>query len=128
MIQKFLFVGLGGFLGSILRYMISNLIQSTNKIGTFPIGTLTVNLLGCFGLSFFFYYFEQKGCLAPHHSALLLAGFFGAFTTFSTFELEIFNLLSKETFLSGLFYLSISLVGGLSLIWVGKEVAQLLSN
>lgn len=125
---KLLFIGLGGFLGAVLRFITGSFFQATSRAEHFPVGTLIVNLVGCFGLSFFFFYLEDRGWVTPHHTGFLLTGFFGAFTTFSTFELELFTTFSKELYWQSLIYLGISIAGGFSLILVGKHFADLLAK
>ncbi len=124
MFYKILFVGLGGFIGAIFRYVFSTFFQTTSRSVGFPIGTLIVNLIGCFGLSFFVYYLRDKGWVTDHHTAFLLTGFFGAFTTFSTFELEVFSTFSKNGVFQALLYLSMSILGGFGLILAGKSLAD----
>ena len=125
---KLLFIGMGGFIGAILRYLFGTFFQTTSRADHFPVGTLLVNLIGCFGLSFFFYYLEDKGWVTSHHTAFLLTGFFGAFTTFSTFELELFSSFTKQHFFHFATYLTLSIVGGLSLIFLGKNFADFLTK
>ena len=78
-------VGTGGFLGAISRFLLSTGVQRLTG-STFPYGTLTVNVVGSFMIGFLFFYFEQT--IAPNQKALLMTGFLGALTTFSTFSLE----------------------------------------
>ncbi len=80
-----LFVGIGGFFGAILRFILSTVIQK--NIGSFfPIGTLSVNILGSFIIGFLVLYFEEV--IAPEYKAMAVTGFLGALTTFSTFSYE----------------------------------------
>ena len=128
MVMKLLFIGLGGFLGAILRFLTGTFVQTSAKAEHFPIGTLVVNLIGCFGLSFFFFYLEDKCWVTSHHTAFLLTGFFGAFTTFSTFELELFTSFTKQHFLQFFAYLSLSILGGFSLVFLGKTLADIITK
>jgi CrcB protein len=91
-----LYVGLGGFLGAVFRFMLSNLLQGSAK---FPLGTLGVNVLGSFVLSFISYSSDHSSAI-PETSRLFLAvGLLGAFTTMSTFSLETFRLLEQKEYL-----------------------------
>lgn len=126
MFYKILFVGLGGFIGAIFRYVFSTFFQTTSRATNFPVGTLIVNMVGCFGLSFFVYYLRDKGWVTDHHTAFLLTGFFGAFTTFSTFELEVFSTFSSSGIIKALLYLMFSIAGGFGLIIAGKNLADFL--
>lgn len=83
---------IGGVTGTLCRYLLSNNLY--RLLGTsFPYGTLAVNLLGCFLLGFFAIVAEGRSFLTPHVKLLLLVGFCGAFTTFSTFILETAQLM-----------------------------------
>ena len=83
-------VGAGGFIGAILRFLISGWVQKATPT-LFPVGTLTVNVLGSFIIGFLALYFENV--IAPHQKALLVTGMLGALTTFSTFSLETVTML-----------------------------------
>jgi len=83
-------VGTGGFIGAILRFLISGWVQKLTPT-LFPIGTLSVNVLGSFIIGFIALYFESV--VAPHQKALVITGMLGALTTFSTFSLETVTML-----------------------------------
>jgi len=78
-------VGTGGFIGAILRFVLSTYIQKGSGL-MFPVGTLSVNVIGSFIIGFLILYFEQT--IAPAQKALLITGMLGALTTFSTFSYE----------------------------------------
>ncbi len=90
------YVGIGGFLGAIARFLISGFVQKTLGI-TFPVGTLCVNVLGSFLIGFLVMVFEY--IIAPEWKALLITGFLGALTTFSTFSYETVVLIQEGLFL-----------------------------
>ena len=83
-------VGAGGFVGAVLRFLISGWVQKLSPV-LFPVGTLAVNVLGSFIIGFLALYFEEA--IAPHQKALLVTGMLGALTTFSTFSLETVTML-----------------------------------
>jgi len=85
-------VGTGGFIGAILRFIISTWIQKLSSV-LFPIGTLTVNIIGSFIIGFMALYFENV--ISPHQKALIITGMLGALTTFSTFSLETVTMLQE---------------------------------
>jgi len=91
-------VGIGGFFGAIGRFLIASSIQKALPT-LFPVGTLAVNVLGSFLIGALFVYFEQS--LSPHLKALLVTGFLGALTTFSTFSLETYLLFASGAWLKG---------------------------
>jgi len=85
-----IYIGLGGFLGAISRFLISNFAQRQINI-LFPIGTLSVNVLGSFIIGFMAMFFQNM--IEPQYKAFVMTGFLGALTTFSTFSLENVNML-----------------------------------
>ena len=92
-------VGAGGFVGAIGRFVIAGGVQKLTG-GFFPYGTLSVNVLGSFLIGFLFLYFEQT--ISPHAKALLMTGFLGALTTFSTFSLETVLMLQNGLYTKAL--------------------------
>ena len=85
-----LIIGMGGFFGAISRFVIASFVQ--NASGTlFPVGTLSVNVLGSFIIGFAAMFFAQM--VEPEYKAFVLTGFLGALTTSSTFSLENVNML-----------------------------------
>ena len=86
-----LLVGLGGFIGAILRYWISGWVQS--GFVTFPVGTLAVNFLGSLVLSLIMYASQYRGLLGEEARIFLAIGVLGSFTTMSTFSFESMKLL-----------------------------------
>ena len=85
MFQNLLLVGLGGFMGALLRYSITGFFQGWSKSVHFPYGTLVVNLLGCLLLGFLSQIAETRGIISAEARSFLFVGLLGAFTTFSTF-------------------------------------------
>ena len=85
-----LYIGFGGFLGAISRFLISSFVQKQVNI-FFPIGTLSVNILGSFIIGFMAMFFQNM--IEPQYKAFVMTGFLGALTTFSTFSLENVNML-----------------------------------
>jgi len=90
-----LFIGTGGFFGAISRFLIATGMQKFFG-GFFPIGTLSVNILGSFIIGFAAMFFAQT--INPEYKALVITGFLGALTTFSTFSLENVNMLQDGEF------------------------------
>ncbi|WP_457749903.1 fluoride efflux transporter CrcB [Sulfurimonas sp.] len=92
-----LFIGAGGFFGAISRFLLATGIQKFSN-SFFPIGTLSVNILGSFIIGFAAMYFAQTA--QPEYKAFVITGFLGALTTFSTFSLENVNMLQDGEFTS----------------------------
>lgn len=102
-------VGLGGFIGSILRFVTVRLVDGKlNAI--FPYGTLTVNIIGSFLLGIIYMLALRKVGLSENGRLFLGVGFCGGFTTFSAFALENFSLVQQKFFGTSLLYISISVV------------------
>ena len=89
-------VGIGGFIGAILRFSISTWVGKATTTA-FPWGTLSVNILGSFFIGFLFLYFQQSN-FSPTQKALFITGLLGALTTFSTFSLDTVLLMEKELY------------------------------
>ncbi|MDR2839965.1 MAG: CrcB family protein, partial [Paludibacter sp.] len=84
MLLKILFVGLGGFLGSAARYLLTLLIKNPERL--FPLGTFAVNIIGSFVIGILFALIG-KNALSETWRLFLMAGICGGFTTFSAFSL-----------------------------------------
>ena len=125
-LNKILLVGAGGFVGSILRYLVSGYVQQLTKSAIFPYGTLTVNLLGCFIIGFLSQLAETRGAFTPETRALIFVGFLGGFTTFSTFSNEMTNLLRAGEQFFALANAGMHLAFGLGAVWLGRSVSYLL--
>ncbi len=123
---RVLLVGLGGFVGSILRYLLSGISQGIFQTARFPIGTLIVNLSGCFVIGLLSQLAESQGAFTELTRAFVFAGILGGFTTFSTLTNESLNLFRAGDFLLGLLNVGIQVLGGLSLAWLGRISGQLI--
>jgi CrcB protein len=88
-----LVIGFGGFIGAILRFVISGWIQ--NSVVAFPLGTLGVNFIGSFFVSLVLYLSEYRGFFSEEIRIFLTIGVLGSFTTMSTFSFESFKLLEQ---------------------------------
>lgn len=119
-------VGIGGFIGAILRYVLGGWIQ--NSFVNFPVGTLTINTVGSFFLGLIMYLSEYQGVFSDQTRIFLTIGILGAFTTLSTFGYESFRLLDD----SKLTLMAINVVStvlfSMLAVYLGKIVALSVSS
>jgi CrcB protein len=113
-------IGLGGFIGAILRYLVSGQVQKWSESVDFPYGTLAVNLLGCLLIGALTRLDELRDVLTPDMRLLLFIGLLGAFTTYSTFSNEAINLINDRRFDLAFLYVGIHLVFGLGAVLAGR--------
>jgi CrcB protein len=118
-----LILGLGGFLGAISRYLVSEAVQALIKSAHFPWGTFIVNILGCFTLGFLTQAAASKGVIDPQARMFLMVGFVGAFTTFSTFSVESANLFQNGQGAAGILNILASNLLGIAFVFIGQAVA-----
>lgn len=114
---KLFLVGAGGCLGAVARYAVSGLVHAWFR-GTFPVGTLVVNVAGCFAIGIFMGLVEDYNLFSPEVRVLVTVGFLGSVTTFSTFGHETLELLR-----SGGAALALANVGANLLLALGAVVA-----
>jgi CrcB protein len=114
-----LLVGLGGLLGTLARFLIST---NLNK-ATFPYGTVAVNLVGSLFLGIL-----VSWCTSNYWVLFLGSGFAGAFTTFSTLNLDVLQLLQQNEFKKAFIYLAITLFMGLLLVFVGYKLGSFMKE
>lgn len=112
-----LLVGIGSLVGGISRYLLSSLIQGKTVV-TFPFGTFTVNLIGCFVIGCLFGYSERWG-IDMKWRLLLISGILGGFTTFSAFSVETYSLIKSGYILNGVIYVVTSVIIGIGLTFLG---------
>src|SRR5262249_37906567 len=118
-----LWIGLGGFVGSVLRYGISVAVQSQTGGALFPYGTLVVNLTGCFVIGFLAQLADARDVFTPEARAFVFVGVLGGYTTFSTFGNESVNLLRAGENLYALVDVGAHVLLGLSAVWLGRATA-----
>lgn len=120
---KILLLALGGGLGTLARYGLSTFAQQTHG-GSFPIGTLLVNIIGCFVVGFLMETFQSRRLGDPHLRGFMTVGFLGAFTTFSTFSYETASLVHDGRWRLGTANVAISLLLGLAAVEAGAALAR----
>ena len=121
-------VALGGSLGAVLRFLVSNGVY--HWLGrSFPYGTLAVNILGSFLIGLMTEaLIVQRVAISTEYRAALLVGVFGSFTTFSTFSLETIFLLEQGSFAKAGYNVLVSVISCLLAVWLGLLIGRTLFN
>lgn len=120
-----LLVGIGGFIGSAMRYLLGGYVQQSSK-SIFPYGTLAVNVIGCFVIGFLSQLAENRGAFSSEARAFVFIGILGGFTTFSSFGNETLNLASDGEMLNAFANIGLNVVLGLFAVWLGRTVSYLI--
>jgi len=111
-------VFIGGGVGSLSRWGLGLLLNSAK----WPLGTMVANILGCFLIGLLFRGIENQNTFLLQYKSLLMAGFLGALTTFSTFNLEVFQMMKKGELVTAVGYAMASLVISLVAVYVGYKL------
>jgi CrcB protein len=123
-LRALVLVGMGGFVGSVLRYVMSGAAFRLTGIAVFPIGTFAVNVLGCLAIGFLSGLAETRDVIGPQTRIFLMVGLLGGFTTFSTFGFETFTLVRDAERLYALGNILASVAVGLCAVWLGQVLAR----
>ena len=123
MMVNALMVGMGGFVGSVCRLLVYEASKLMFSSPWLPYATLTVNIVGCFIIGLLGGISEVRQIFTPELRCLVFVGFLGGFTTFSTFGLEIFAMLSDGRPLAALTCIATHLIFGVAAVWLGWTLA-----
>ncbi len=124
--QQFLLVGCGGFVGSALRFGIGGWVQRLAPAGSFPLGTLAVNLSGCLLIGLLGGLADYRQMLEPGQRLFLMVGLLGGFTTYSSFALETLLLAGEGSWWRALANTLAHVVLGFAAAYAGYVGARLL--
>lgn len=122
MVKSLILVALGGGLGSVIRF-VTNLIISKNMPGKLHYATLVVNILGCLLIGFLIGYLNKQS-ESENLKLLLVTGFCGGFTTFSTFGLENYSFIQSGNLVTSLLYMAFSIIVGILFVGFGIYLAK----
>jgi fluoride exporter len=128
MVAQSIIVGIGGIFGAISRFAIEHWVSEFTKASVFPFGTLTVNILGCLIIGMLFALIEDYGSISPRLRLLLITGFLGALTTFSSFGLDTFNLIQKNHLIIAIINILVQVVFGLIAVWLGFVITRIIGG
>ena len=117
-----LWVFIGGGIGAVLRWLFSSSLESSSS---FPLGTFSVNMLGCLLIGIFSAFLLEH---STKWELLVIVGFLGGFTTFSSFGLDMFKLIQTADYKNLLSYIVLSNVLGLILVIIGNRAATYFVN
>ena len=123
MIKAMLIAGLGGFMGTCLRYLTGRLCHLW-ELGGFPLGTFVVNIVGSFIIGALLGLAERNNFITPTMNVLLVTGFCGGFTTFSSFTDDIFLLMQQRNWTIFAIYTSLSIILGVFFVWIGRSAVK----
>ena len=119
-----LLVGAGGFIGSVMRYLVGVWVQSWSGNSWIPYGTLTVNVVGCFLIGLIAGLAETRQFLGEGTRALLIVGLLGGFTTFSAFGYETIAMVREGHIAAAAANVGLQVALGLTAVWIGFSAAH----
>ena len=117
-------VGAGGFIGSVMRYLVGVWFQPVSGNSWIPYGTLTVNVVGCFVIGLIAGLAETRQFLGEGTRALLIVGLLGGFTTFSAFGYETITMVREDHIVAAATNVGLQVALGLTAVWIGFSVSQ----
>ena len=118
-------IGLGGFLGSISRYLLGRWVQEALSGHWFPYPTLAVNVVGCLLIGLLVGITESRSVLSTEVRAFLIVGILGGFTTFSAFGYETVSLARDGQAVAAAVNVALQVLVGLAAVWIGYSLSQL---
>lgn len=118
-LRPILLAGFGGFIGSAGRYLIGGWVHGLMPFTSFPVGTLVVNVSGCFLIGLLGGLVDTRQMLGPDLRVFLLIGVLGGFTTYSSFAFETLALTRDAEFSRALVNIGAQLILGLGAAWLG---------
>ena len=122
---KILSIAIGGAFGAVARHLV-NISPLARTFDNFPLPTFLINVVGSFLIGFLLILLSDRFVVSENWRLAVIVGFLGAFTTFSTFEIEIYGLASERAHMTALLYLLLSIVVGFIAVVAGVRIARLI--
>lgn len=122
--NNILLVGLGGFFGAISRFLMGGAVTRLFSYPTFPVATLTVNIVGCFLIGLLDGIIEKHHVFSGEARLFIITGLLGGFTTFSAFGFETVTLLRKGEIGIAAANIFLSVTVGLVFVWLGFKISS----
>jgi len=126
MIKLAFIIGIGGFLGSIFRFLTDYFISKSFP-HIFPFGTLTVNIVGCFLIGTIYSLAEKENLMTNEMRLFLVTGICGGFTTFSAFAMDNLKLINSSAIWMSIIYIVLSVLLGILGVFAGINISRLLN-
>ncbi len=123
--STYIAIAFGGALGAVSRYWLHSAVQRFNDSG-FPLGTFAVNVLGSFLIGIFFVLLAEKAQIAEQWRPVIVVGFLGGLTTFSTFSLDALLLFEQGHYNTALFYIISSVALCLIAAFAGMQITRVM--
>ncbi len=123
MMKTIVLVGIGGAIGSVLRYLTAMVVQKYYA-SVFPLATLLTNLIGCFLIGIIVGWLTKNQMADSNLKWLLVTGFCGGYTTFSAFGLENVSLFQSNHSATAFLYIAASVIAGLAAVWGGLYLTR----
>jgi fluoride exporter len=124
MLQRLLLIALAGAFGTLARYGLGGMVQRYSPEAHLPLGTLVVNVVGCFLFGVVWSLAHERLLIDDEFRVVILVGFMGAFTTFSTFIFETGNFLNDERWLMATVNITVQTLIGLLSLFGGVIVSR----
>ncbi|NOS86793.1 MAG: fluoride efflux transporter CrcB [Ignavibacteria bacterium] len=121
-----IYIGVGGFIGAVSRYLLSRYIN--NLLPSFPFGTLAVNIIGSFILGFIIYSVSLGRNISPEMRDFITIGMLGGFTTMSAFAYESFRLMELNQMMLFALNVALNVIFCIAAVYAGKELAVLIAK
>ncbi len=126
--RNLLFIGAGGFIGAVMRYLAVLSMQVIKTRHNIPLGTLLVNVIGCLLIGILAVTAENTRLISSETRNFLVVGILGAFTTFSTFSYESVMLVKNGSGMGFLLNVGLQIFLGLAAVWAGMNAARLIQR